>query len=276
MKIVKDKLTGDGVTFTESPNQGAFFAENLPDTIILHYTAGRSAQSSVKTLCNPKTKASAHLVVGRDGSVFQLIPFNRIAWHAGRSAYGNRIGFNKYSLGIEIDNAGILSECVNGYTSWFGKVYPESEVMRAVHRNQTEPKYWHIYSEEQIERVYDICLLLSETYAIKSILGHEEIAPARKTDPGPAFPLDKLRNFILAFDRDEDGPEEEISTETPGEGVVTAGKLNIRSEPTASSSLAGSPLVKGTAVEILQEINGWYEVNAVVNGWVKKDYIDEV
>lgn len=82
--IINDnhRLEGDGIPFRESPNHGGLFEPGLPDTIIIHYTAGSSAESSVKVLCDPKRKASAHLVVGRDGSVTQLVPFNTVAWHA--------------------------------------------------------------------------------------------------------------------------------------------------------------------------------------------------
>ncbi|MFQ5584691.1 MAG: N-acetylmuramoyl-L-alanine amidase [Calditrichia bacterium] len=141
MKIKNHLLTGEGVDFVKSPNHDGRFGENLPDTVIIHYTAGSSRESSVKTLCNPQHKASAHLVIGRDGLVTQLVPFNVIAYHAGPSAYGGRKGFNKYSIGIEIDNAGRLSRTGDGFISWFQKVYPAGEVIEAVHRNEKKPSF---------------------------------------------------------------------------------------------------------------------------------------
>ena len=269
MKIRNHKI--QGVPFRESPNHGDVFDPGLPDTIIIHYTAGASAESSIETLCDPRAKASAHIVVARDGTITQLVPFNVIAWHAGKSSYDGRVGFNRYSIGIEIDNAGRLTKSGNKYYAWFGKAYPEEEVIAAVHRNETELAYWHRYSEEQIQAVFEICSELVDVYKIKMILGHEEISPGRKVDPGPAFPLDKLRERILMRDR---YMEDEIAVPLlRNVGMVQASKLNIRSEPLLSASTVAPPLLKGTIVNILQEKLGWYEVKVETRGWVKKEFI---
>ena len=66
--------------------------------IVLHYTAGTSAESSALFLTRPDVSASAHLVIGRDGEVFQLVPFNIEAWHAGKSWYAGRGGLNRCLL----------------------------------------------------------------------------------------------------------------------------------------------------------------------------------
>ena len=113
-----------GVNYIESPNQGGPFAPGLPDTIVIHYTAGANAESAIHTLCDRERKVSAHLVVGRDGAVTQLLPFNIVGWHAGRSLWRERTSLNQYSIGIEIDNAGQLSERDGRYESWFGQTYP--------------------------------------------------------------------------------------------------------------------------------------------------------
>lgn len=247
------------------------FDNGLPDTIVIHYTAGRSKESSVSALCNPDFRASAHAVVGRDGSITQLVPFNTIAWHAGKSSYQVRTGLNKYSIGIEIDNAGRLTRSAAGYTTWFGKVCPEEEVLEAVHRNESMPSYWHAYTEKQIDSVFDICVALIGTYSISMLLGHEEISPGRKSDPGPAFPLEKLRERVLIRGRAEEGAAEPWPRQH--HGIVTTFMLNIRSSPERSASKVAPPLLKGAKVEILQESDGWYEVDAHTRGWVKKEYI---
>lgn len=271
MKIEEHRLKGDQVKYQESPNFGGSMSSGMPDAIVLHYTAGSSAESSVRTLCNPRTKASAHLVVGRDKSITQLVPFNIMSWHAGNSSYQGRVGFNKYSIGIEIDNAGQLNKTVGGCVAWFGKVYPETEVVEATHRNQSKPTFWHRYTEDQIYLVSEICEELIEAYGITSILGHEEIAPQRKTDPGPAFPLDKIREHLLARDRSEEGPE--VITRQKQLGVVTATKLNIRSSPGINASQVASPLNIGAVVNIINQSDGWFEVETTTRGWVKRDYI---
>ena len=122
MKIQRHRLTGTGVSFVESPNHGGSFASPLPDTLVIHFTAGASLNSSVRSLCDPASKASAHAVVGREGAIVQLVPFDVIAWHAGASTLGARTGLNKFSIGIEIDNAGRLTPTAAGdFVTWFGK-----------------------------------------------------------------------------------------------------------------------------------------------------------
>ena len=76
-----------------------------PDTIVIHATGGSSAESSARYLANKATPVSAHLVIGRRGEIYQLVPFNVIAWHAGKSTHKGRTNLNRYSIGIELDNA---------------------------------------------------------------------------------------------------------------------------------------------------------------------------
>ena len=76
------------------------------DTIVLHSTVGAGAISSALYLGRPDTSVSAHVVVGRDAEVFQLLPFDVKAWHAGKSFHAGRVNLNDCSIGIELDNAG--------------------------------------------------------------------------------------------------------------------------------------------------------------------------
>jgi len=276
MEIKKHKLDGNNIEWLESPNQGSKLVNGQPDSIIIHYTAGSSAESAVRSLSNPKQKVSAHLVVGRDGKIYQLVPFDTVAWHAGRSTWQGREGYNKYSIGIEIDNAGILEPNGSGkYLSWFNRVYDTDEVIKGVHRNQKTAKYWHRYSEEQIDAVFDICETLSSEYAIKEVLGHEEISPSRKTDPGPAFPLDRLRLKLFENDRDEEKPDDLFPSLNIAAQVTTS-LLNIRSGPDASFDKVAEPLKKGSRVEILSNDGSWSKVRFSTEGWVSKKYLSKI
>jgi len=244
------------------------FKQGQPDTIVIHYTAGRNAKSSANYLVKDDVKASAHVVIGREGEIIQLVPFDTIAWHAGNSAYDGRIGFNKYSIGIELDNAGILEKAGDKYLSWFGKKYPANDVIQAIHRNENKEKFWHIFTEEQIQACEDICDLLLKNYkTITNILGHDEIAPGRKLDPGPAFPLEKLRNLLLQ-ERDSEGSIYENTN-----AKVEASLLNIRELPDANSEITNEPLKKGTKLKVLQKHKGWLKVKAEVEGWVASEYV---
>lgn len=273
MKIANHHLKDDDLLSFDfkTPNISGKFPDGLPDTLVIHFTAGSSAESSARHLCKPSAKASAHLVVGRDGKVYQLAPFNRIAWHAGKSTWKDRNGLNQYAIGIEIDNAGRLSDNGNGfYQTWFGKNLPLSEVFHGTHRNQNEPGYWHAYTEPQIARVFEVCELLIEYYGIQDILGHEEIAPGRKVDPGPAFPLDKLRDSLLGDTRDQDAPAPEPFGD---EWEVNASQLNIRQGPSTGYPTVADPLEHGMRVRSLNTKEGWVEVEYAVRGWVSGQYL---
>ena len=268
LEIKNDLLVGDNVKYIKSPTHGGEFKAGDLDTVIIHFTAG-PINAAINTFSNAKNKVSAHLVVGRDGSIVQMVPFNIVGWHAGESSYNGRTGFNQYSLGIEIENAGEVTKSGNVFRAWYGSSFDASDVIEATHRNQHAPKFWHAYTEEQIQTVFDICQKLIDQYDIKFILGHEEIAPARKTDPGPAFPLDRMRDRLLSGDRDKDEPER-----NPTAGVVAASKLNIRMSPNETADKVTNPLQQGAKVVVLEEKNGWYKVRTEVEGWVMAKFIE--
>jgi len=251
------------------------FTGGRPDTLVIHFTAGPSMASAVNTLKNPQVKASAHLVIDRDGSIKQLVGFDRIAWHAGKSHWKGRRGLNRYAIGIELVNAGELQPSGEQFVSWFGRHYSGDEVIEAVHRNQTRPKLWHSYAEEQIECCFEVCRQLKSSYPIAFILGHEEIAPRRKTDPGPAFPLDRLRDRILVG-RDDSAGQPPLPAEPAGNhsaATVTANRLNFRQQPYAGAELAGEPLQRGTHVELVERSGAWCKVRVCNDGWVHGDYL---
>ena len=89
--------------------------------IILHYTAGVSAQSSPRYLARPDVKASAHLVIGRLGKIIQLVSFDVEAWHAGQSSYAGRTCLNRFSIGIELDNLGRLAWTAGRFVAECGR-----------------------------------------------------------------------------------------------------------------------------------------------------------
>jgi N-acetylmuramoyl-L-alanine amidase len=123
----------------ETPNKGGFLE---PRYLVLHFTAGRSAKQSIDWLCSPQAQASAHLVVGRDGAITQLAPFNVKTWHAGVSHWEGLSGLNSHSIGIEMDNAGRLTKVGTTYRAWFQAEYPKEEVIRAKHKHEQDFSFW--------------------------------------------------------------------------------------------------------------------------------------
>lgn len=268
MKIESHQLVGTDISQLSCKKNSKPFESGKPDSIIIHYTGSKSGESSAAYLCKDHVKASAHIVLDRSGHIYQLVPFNIVTWHAGKSSYNGRSGFNNFSIGIEIDNAGFLEKVNNGYKAWFGKVYPESEVVQAIHRNENKPRYWHTYTQQQIKLTIDLCKVLMDRYpSITTILGHEEISVGRKQDPGPAFPLDRVRDLL------QGNREETFDSVEAYEGVVNVAQLNIREMPSINADLAHSPLQEGTKVKVISEYKGWYKVEATVEGWVSGDFV---
>lgn len=135
----------------------------VPDMIIIHYTDMQTAEEALERLCDPSAKVSAHFLISKVGEVYQLVDPIYRAWHAGVSSWEGETDINGRSIGIELDNLG--------------------------HSFGPEP-----FPEEQIEVLIQLLGELSETYQIhpKRILGHCDVAPLRKIDPGPLFPWEYL------------------------------------------------------------------------------------
>ncbi|EKV00492.1 negative regulator of beta-lactamase expression [Leptolyngbya sp. PCC 7375] len=269
MQIINHLLYHDDGTpypFEESPNSGGTLRHEY---LVMHFTAGRTAKSAVRWLTQAQAKASAHLVIGRDGSITQLVPFNVKAWHAGRSSWEGRTGLNKYSIGIELVNAGRLKRQGGEWKSWFNQVYDDVDVLEATHKHESSSSGWHVYTEEQLEAAMDVASLLVDEYGLQDVIGHDDIAPQRKNDPGPAFPMDSFRARVMGREDLEEFYE-------------TAGRLNIRTGPgTQYEKLPESPLPAHTPVDILDTSNNWKLVtvletindNMDIEGWVHGRYL---
>jgi N-acetyl-anhydromuramyl-L-alanine amidase AmpD len=151
---------GEEVSFKKSPNHGEVIT---PELVVVHYTASDGLMGTIEWLCKPQGKksVSAHVVVARTGVVWQLVPFNLAAWHAGQSEWDGREWCNHFSIGIE--NMG------------WGKDWPEAQVQANI----------------------DILIALHRAYpTIKATVGHEDVAPGRKFDPGPNYPWDRVTEAL--------------------------------------------------------------------------------
>ncbi|WP_068315019.1 N-acetylmuramoyl-L-alanine amidase [Polycladidibacter hongkongensis] len=145
-----------------SPNHNE---RQLPiDMLVLHYTAMEDTEAALRWLCDPRSEVSAHYLVKENGGVVQCVPEGRRAWHAGVSSWKGESDINSRSIGIEIANAGVQE----GEVSAFPPV--------------------------QIEAVIALCQDILSRHAIPAahVLGHSDVAPARKQDPGRHFPWAQL------------------------------------------------------------------------------------
>jgi len=134
-----------------SPN----FDERRPNYVIIHATSDDTADEALRTLTDPQRKVSSHYLIGRDGTVYQLVDERARAWHAGESQWGADTDINSGSLGIELDN------------------------------NGREP-----FSNVQISALLSLLGSIAERYRIPAAnyLGHGDVAPRRKVDPSAYFP----------------------------------------------------------------------------------------
>jgi len=148
-----------------SPNHDAR-AGALVDILVLHYTGMKTAAEALARLCDPKAKVSAHYTVDEDGRVYVHVPEDARAWHAGVSHWAGAPDVNTRSIGIEIVNPG----------HEFG--YRE-------------------FAAPQIAALIDLAQGILERHAIPAhrVLGHSDVAPARKLDPGELFPWKHLAEF---------------------------------------------------------------------------------
>jgi N-acetylmuramoyl-L-alanine amidase len=157
-----------------SPNQ-----DDRPgpvDMLILHYTGMQSAQAALARLCDPVAKVSSHYVVDEDGTIYRLVPEQRRAYHAGLSFWRGRRALNDVSVGIEIVNPG----------HEFG---------------------YRAFPAAQIGAVLDLCqrVLRAHDIPARNVVGHSDVAPNRKQDPGELFPWRELATHGVGIWPDVDG-----------------------------------------------------------------------
>lgn len=140
-----------------------------PSFVVIHYTSDESSADALRTLTDPASQVSAHYLVDRGGAIVQLVDERARAWHAGESRWGATPDLNSASIGIELDN------------------------------NGREP-----YPQVQIDSLLRLLDDLRQRYRLPAanFLGHADVAPSRKSDPGPLFPWRVLaqRGFGLWCD----------------------------------------------------------------------------
>jgi N-acetylmuramoyl-L-alanine amidase len=144
-----------------SPNFNARSAP--PDMVVLHYTGMRSGAEALARMCDPASQVSAHYMVEEDGQVFRLVEEERRAWHAGKSFWKGQTDLNSASIGIEIVNPGHEY----GYRD-----FPDAQIDAVIGLLDAIRTRWDIPDHR--------------------IIGHSDIAPARKQDPGERFPWARL------------------------------------------------------------------------------------
>ncbi|QIG54797.1 N-acetylmuramoyl-L-alanine amidase [Altererythrobacter sp. BO-6] len=153
-----------------SPN---FNERTLPiSMVVLHYTEMKPVESAIERLCDPEAQVSAHYVISEEGEVTRLVPEEKRAWHAGASYWRGHKDVNSASIGIELDHPGHAL----GYRE---------------------------FAEAQIDALIPLLHRIVKQYDIPraNVVGHSDVAPARKTDPGELFPWERLAEYGLCLKR---------------------------------------------------------------------------
>jgi N-acetylmuramoyl-L-alanine amidase len=165
----------DSIKYLNSPNFSRKKNRNIK-TVIIHYTGMTSLQSAIERLISSKYKVSSHYLISRKGHLFCLVKDKDIAWHAGVSNWFDFKNLNKNSIGIELENKGHE----HGYQN---------------------------FTDKQIDRLILLLKNLKNKFNIENIniIGHSDIAPSRKTDPGEKFPWKKVfkKNLCIWHSLDE-------------------------------------------------------------------------
>lgn len=175
--------------FIASPH---FKAGNKPELIVLHYSASGGIDSVIQTFKSPNKQVSSHYVVGLDGRVVQMVKETDMAFHAGISYYGSKEGTNNRSIGIEVVNWGMLS------------MGHDRKLRRWTGQEHTGPfyyirdHYWDHFPIKQVAALSALCKDIIKRYPNITIVSHSDVAPGRKEDIGPAFPMEYFLKDVYA------------------------------------------------------------------------------
>ena len=246
-----------------------------PKVIVMHFTFGGTARSSADWFRSPQNsgKSSAHVVIERDGSVIQCVPFTTFANHAGKSTWTGAVGMNRHSFGIEMANWGYLTRKPDGWTTWTGQLI--ADPVLAVHKNgnpdgSATPLGWEPYRAAQIEAAEGIARALIAKFGCDEIVGHEDISKGRKWDPGPGFDMAQFRSSVL---EDMADPGDNSLSVTVAEG------LNLRRGPGIAFEVI-KLLAAGTRVTPIEQSGNWLMVNVLnpsgsptLTGWAHKAFL---
>lgn len=159
------------------------------DTVILHYTGMQTGEAALERLCDPAAEVSAHYLIEEDGRAYQMVPEEKRAWHAGLSYWQGRSNLNHSSIGIELVNPG--------------------------HEFGYRP-----FPDEQISTLINLLSDIKNRHTIPAsrFLGHSDVAPDRKTDPGELFPWQLLAESGFGLWSGSDGSDTRVLARSGDQG----------------------------------------------------------
>ena len=184
--------------------------------VIIHYTGMQSEIESINRLKNPRFKVSCHYLINRKGKITQMVKDRNIAWHAGKSKWKKFKDLNHCSIGVELVNRGHK----------FG---------------------YQDYSKNQINSLLKLCKNLKRKYSIKkeNFLGHSDIAPLRKIDPGEKFPWKKLsKHNVGRWYKETKQLKNSVKKKTKDDFYKNLKKIGYRYLSTSKKSAKNKKIIK--------------------------------
>jgi N-acetylmuramoyl-L-alanine amidase len=274
MKIENNLLTDDPriQPYVPAPRGWLSSITINPEFLVEHYTATISLADAFASAY------FAHIYIDELGLIYQKVPLDKWAAHAGTSEWGGRKDLNKFSHGIEHINYGWV------YKNWsngkFGRSYvindktywtyvPNDRVIDSPHRLEKAKRYFETYTEKQLESSWDVTKCLNDNYHYIDIVGHEDVCA--KVDPGPAYPLKEFKNRVYG---NEVGKLFTINRWWAGSGIGTGG-MSLKWLPYSwSVSKVWCPV--NTIVRKLEWSGRWVKVLREDNGkdgWIEEKYL---
>jgi len=224
-----------------SPNHGPRRGGARPDMIVIHYTAMQTAEDALARLCDPLAEVSAHYLIGGQGQIWQMVEEALRAWHAGAGRWGDVCDVNSRSIGIELANTGD-----------------------------------HPFAELQMTALEDLLAGIMARWSIPAerVIGHSDMAPLRKSDPGPRFDWRRLARRGLSVwpdlassppvgdfmaDAAQAGWHPPVDCADPQAAVLTALRLRFRPQ------LRGAMVPDDTDRQIVADLAQRFPVDRALN-----------
>jgi N-acetylmuramoyl-L-alanine amidase len=189
-----------------SPNQGPRRDGLRPSIVVIHYTAMLSAAAALERLCDPSAEVSAHYLISGQGDVYQMVEEDQRAWHAGQGEWAGSDDINSRSIGIELDNQGT-----------------------------------HPFAEPQMQALERLLKDIMARWKITAdgVIGHSDMAPGRKADPGPRFDWARLARQGLAATGKDDPSRKDL---TPDSFIAAARLVGFTADVSLDTLLTAARL----------------------------------
>ena len=200
------------------------------DCLVLHYTANESLSEAVSLM--RARGVSAHYIVGTDGEVRRLVHEKHRAWHAGDSAWNGRVAVNQFSIGIETVNFGWGETLDAGQIRRTEDGIPKFATSPPAAVRDDRPAsagfVWASFPEAQITALLDLVLAVVKRNKIDptQVIGHEHVSPARKRDPGPAFPWPRITATLANLPHSERMVARAVQSHCTRLGFALAGGID--------------------------------------------------